>query len=154
MDIIKKDKNLQVSHILVKDHIPNQAFINEFRTNYFTLKLFSIEMVEASLAGFKVDEGGIFLLLHVQIRNNTNEILDLYREDFSLYYDREEPYNPEEYFQVPFQFPDAFSLKPLESIKGCFVFIISSYAKKICFLHNEFYDEDHFKMYRLRYRLD
>lgn len=153
MDVIKKDKDKQVSHILIQDHIPNRAFINEFQTNFFTLKLQSIEIVESCLQGYQVEEGGVFLVLHVMIRNNTNEILDIYKEDFALYYDETEPYPPEENFQVPFQFPDEFSLKPLEECKGSYIFIISKNAKKICFFHHEYYDEEDFKMYRLRYRL-
>lgn len=153
MDIIKKDKNNHISHILVNDHIPNPAFINEFQTNYFTVKLNSIEIVEEALNGYRVDQGGAFLLLHMNIRNNTNEILDLYREDFALFYNKEEPFNPEENFGVPYQFPDQMALKPLESVKGCYLFIIDKNAKKIGFLHHEYYDEEHYKEYHLHYKL-
>lgn len=152
MDVLKRDKDNHINHLLIKDHIPNPAFINEFQTNYFTLKLNTIELVEDKLENFQVDAGGQFLVLHVCIRNNTNEILDLYREDFLLSYDDEDAYAPEEYFHVPYQFQDEFALKPLETIKGSFIFIIADNAKKITFYHHEYYDEEHFKMYRLRYR--
>lgn len=153
MDIIKRDENNQVSHILVQDHIPNRAFVNEFQTNFFTLKLKSIEIVKSKLQGYKVDQGGVFLILHISIRNNTNEILDVYRDDFALYYDEDEPYPPEENFKVPFQLADILALKPLEEIKGSYIFTVSESAKRICFLHNEYYDEDDYKSYRLRYRI-
>ncbi|NBK97589.1 MAG: DUF4352 domain-containing protein [Erysipelotrichia bacterium] len=152
MDVLKKDKNNHVSHLLIKDHIPNPAFINEFQTNDFTLKLNTMELVSHQLEGYQVDEGGQFLVLHLMIRNNTNEILDLYREDFLLSYDEGEDYNPEEFFNVPYQFKDEFALKPLETIKGCLVFVIAANAKKITFSHNEYYDDEHYKNYHLRYR--
>lgn len=152
MDIIKTDKYGQINHILVQDHIPNPAFINEFQTNYFNLKLHSIEMIENTLEGYKVDDGGMYLLLHVSIRNTTNEILDLYREDFLLSYDDVDGYPAEENFKVPYQFPDEYALKPLETKKGCLIFIVDTNAKKIMFYHNEYFDEERYKTYRLRYR--
>lgn len=152
MDVLKKDKYNQVNHLLIKDHVPNPAFMNEFQTGYFTLKLNTIEIVQNKLEGFQVDDGGQFLILHVSIRNNTNEILDLYREDFLLSFDDEDPYLPEENFNVPYQFKDEFALKPFETVKGSLIFVIAENAKKISFIHNEYYDEEHYKTYHLRYR--
>lgn len=151
MDVIKKDQNNHISHLLIHDHIPNPAFINEFQTNEFTLKLNSIELTK-QIGDYVMEEGGTFLLLHIALRNNTNEILDLYREDFLLSYDDEEAYPAEEYFNVPYQFKNEFALKPWEMVKGIFIYTIAENAKKICFFHNEYYDEEHYKTYRLRYR--
>lgn len=154
MDLLKRDKENQVTHLLLKDHIPNNAFINEFQTNFFTLKLNTIEIIEEVLNGYKVDEGGVFLLLHVSIRNNMNEILELEKDDFSLYYDKEGPFSPEENFGVRFQFDNEILFKPFEIMKGCFIFIIDKSTKKICFFHEEYYDDENFKLYRLRYKIN
>lgn len=153
MDILKRDKNNQISHMLTNDHRPNPAFINEFQTNNFTLSLKSIELVEGALEGYQVEEGGMFVVMHLSIRNNTNEIIEISREDFALSYDKEEPYTPEENFKSSHQFADDFAMKPFETVNGNFVFITSASASRICFLYNENYDEDHYKLYRLRYRL-
>lgn len=153
MDIVRKDINNHISHILSNDHIPNQAFVNEFQTNYFSLKLLNMEIVETPINGFYVDAGGAFLLMYMEIRNNTNETINLYREDFFLKYDKEEQDHPEDYFDVPLQFENEFSLLPLQTIKGCFVFLISKNVKKIDFNYYEYYDDENFKEYHLRYRI-
>ena len=74
MDVIYNDKNGNVNHILCNDHKANQAFINEFQTNEFTLKLNSIMVFENELKEFIVEDG-LFVLFDVEIRNNTNECI-------------------------------------------------------------------------------
>ena len=49
MDVLYKDENNNLKHILCNDHRPNPAFINEFQTSQFTLKLLSIEIIEKNL---------------------------------------------------------------------------------------------------------
>lgn len=154
MDILKRDRKNQISHILTNDHKPNPAFINEFQTNSFTLTLKSIELVEGNMGGYEVETGGMFVVMHITIRNNTNEIIDISREDFGMSYDKEEPYNPEENFHITHQLEDEFSLKPFESINGSYIFVASANAHKLCFLYNEVYDEEHYKLYHLRYKLN
>ena len=153
MDIIKIDKNQRIQHILSNDHVPNPAFTNEFQSESFTLKLNSMQLIEAHLHGFTVEEGGAFLLVDVSIRNNTNETIELYKEDFMLSADNKEPYYPEDYFGVPLQFKEEMNIPALTSIHGKFIFLINFKCKKIDFMYIEYYDKEYWKEYHLRYKI-
>lgn len=154
MEIITHEKEKH-NRLFTNDYRPNPAMINEFQTQFFTCKLRKIELAGRHLHGYHVDEGAQFLVLHVTIRNNTNEILSMFREDFMIHFDEEGPFEAEEEFGVPYQFPDTYALKPQEERKGNLVFIIASNTKMICFRYTEYFDDDsEGKTYRLKYTIN
>lgn len=146
---IKKDHSQTL--VLLADHIPNLAMKNEFQTHTFKLRINKLEMIEEECQGYRVDEGGIFLLVSVTLTNCSNEILSFSKNELLVSYDKEEPYEPEDYFEVENQFEDEIALKPNEEVKGKYVYIIASNAKRITIRYIEAYDDEHFKEYRLRY---
>ena len=79
MEFIHKDKDNHLHHILCNDHIPNPAFINEFQTQLFSLKLHCIEMIEGILKGYYVDEGGAYFLFPVKRSEHKVYILFILR---------------------------------------------------------------------------
>ena len=83
MEIIQHEQQKH-NILLTSDYCPNQAMINEFQTIFFTCKLQRIELCEKELKDFIVDDGARFLMLHVTIRNITNEILTMYKDDFMI----------------------------------------------------------------------
>lgn len=151
MDLIKTKKDKSQLHLLLKDHIPNLAMKNEFQTQNFMLRLNRLEIVESNLAGYEVDEGGVFLLASITLKNLSNEILSFSRDDLLVSYDKESPYEAEEYFDVENQLEDEIALKPNEEVKGKIVYIIASNAKKITFRYLDALDDEKVKEYRLRY---
>ncbi len=153
MDVVKIDKAQKQKHILVNDHIPNRAFKNEFQTNHFTLKLHKIFIYENQLGKQRVQEGGSFLVLDMSIRNNTSESLELLSEEFLLSYDDGELFTPEICFHHPKQFEDVVTLDALQQKRGLYIFLVASNCKKISLHHFEWYGEEDFKRYRLRYKL-
>lgn len=153
MDLIKTTKDNKTIHLLLKDHCPNQAMCNEFQTQTFALKIMKLELMEKECNGYLVDEGGAFLLASVKIKNLTNEILSVSKNDLLISYDNENPYEAEENFLVPFQLEDEIALKPDEEIKGKYIYIISDKAKRITFRFIEEYDDELVKQYKLRYSL-
>jgi len=153
MDVIYNDKNGNVNHILCNDHKANQAFINEFQTNEFTLKLNSIMVYENELKEYIVEDG-LFVLFDVEIRNNTNECIEIFKEDFMLCFNNNENYYPEDYFKIKNQFEDIFKINGWECKQGFFIFIVPKQLKKLDFFYTEFYDEEHYKEYHLRYKIE
>lgn len=129
MEIIQHEKEKQ-NVLLTGDYCPNQALINEFQTIFFTCKVTKIELPGKELKDFVVEEQAQFLMLHVRIKNITNEILNMYKDDFMITFDEEGPFEAEDYFGVKNQLPDEYALKPMEEIYGSLIFIISSTAKK------------------------
>ena len=110
--------------------------------------------LHASCSGFIVDDGARFLMLHVTIRNITNEILTMYKDDFMITFDNEGPFEAEDNFGIRNQLSDEYALKPQEEISGCLVFIISSSAKKIMLSYTEYFDdESEGKTYKLKYKI-
>lgn len=153
MEIIKYENN-QSKILLTGDYCPNQALINEFQTLFFTCKVNEIELPGKEVGDYIVDEDAQFIILHVTIKNITNEILNMYNDDFMICFDEDGPYESEQNFGVPYQFPDEYALKPLEEIKGKIVFIISANTKKIQFRYTEYYDdESEGKTYKLKYKI-
>ena len=75
MEIIQHEKEKQ-NVLLTGDYCPNQALINEFQTIFFTCKVTKIELPGKELKDFVVEEQAQFLMLHVRIKNITNEILN------------------------------------------------------------------------------
>ncbi|MEG1474312.1 MAG: DUF4352 domain-containing protein [Longicatena sp.] len=141
--------------LLTQDYCPNQAMKNEFQTLFFTCQLANIELAGKELKDFIVDEGAQFLVLHVRIKNITNEILDMYKDDFMISFDDEGPFEPENNFGVEHQLADEYALKPQEEIKGNLIFIISASAKKMVFTYTEYFDdESEGKTYKLKYKLN
>ena len=153
MDLNKTTNEKQIIY-LINDHCPNQAMRNEFQTNTFTLKINKLEIVEKECCGYVVDEGGIFLIASITLHNLSNEILSFSKNDLLISYDKEDPYEAEEYFGVPYQFEDEIALKPNDEVKGKLVYIIAESAKKVTFRYFENYDDDTEKQYKLRYNLD
>ena len=145
MDLIKTKKDKSQLHLLLKDHIPNLAMKNEFQTQNFMLRLNRLEIVESNLAGYEVDEGGVFLLASITLKNLSNEILSFSRNDLLVSYDKESPYEAEEYFDVENQLEDEIALKPNEEVKGKIVYIIASNAKKITFRYLDALDDEKVK---------
>lgn len=142
------------SRLLTNDYCPNQAMMNQFQTQFFTCTLRSMELHGNELQGFRVDENAQFLLLHLTIQNNTNEILTMFKEDFLIRFDQEGPFEAEEEFGVPNQFPDTYALKPDEERRGCLIFLIARNTKKIMLSYTEYFDdESEGKTYRLKYEL-
>ncbi len=140
--------------LLTSDYSPNHAMINEFQTSFFTCKMRCIELCGKELEGYEVSEEGMFVKLHFTIRNMTNEILGMFREDFEISCDDGAPYEAEECFDAEKQFPDEYALKPQEERTGCLVFIIASATKKICLSYTEYFDdESEGKTYRLKYKI-
>ena len=142
------------SVLLTQDYCPNHAMVNEFQTLFFTCKLMKIELAGKEIKDYIVDEGAQFLILHVCIKNITNEILTMYKDDFMIGFDNEGPFEAEGYFDVEYQLKDEYALKPQEEIKGKLIFIISSSAKKIIFSYTEYFDdESEGKTYKLKYKI-
>lgn len=140
--------------LLTGDYCPNQAMINEFQTIFFTCKLMKIELPGKEIKDFIVDEGAQFLKMHVRIKNITNEILAMYKDDFMITFDDEGPFEAEDCFGVEKQLPDEYALKPQEEVQGTLIFIISSSAKKIMLSYTEFFDdESEGKTYKLKYKI-
>ena len=101
-----------------------------------------------------MDEEAQFLLLHLTIHNLTNEILSMFKEDFLLLFDQEGPFEAEDDFGVPHQFPDTYALKPNEEQRGVLVYLIARNTKKITFTYTEYFeDESEGKTYRLKYEI-
>lgn len=140
--------------LLTGDYCPNPAMINEFQTIFFTCKLTRIELPGKELKDFIVDEGAQFLVLHVSIKNITNEILMMYKDDFMITFDEEGPYEAEDNFGLKYQLADEYALKPQEEVHGSLVFIISSSTKKIMLSYTEYFDdESEGKTYKLKYKI-
>lgn len=140
--------------LLTGDYSPNHAMINEFQTSFFTCKVRRIELCGRVLNGFEVNEEGMFLKLHITIKNITNEILSMFKEDFEISCDDCFPYEAEEFFEAEKQFPDEYALKPQEEIAGCLVFIVKTATKKVCLSYTEYFDdESEGKTYRLKYKI-
>lgn len=138
--------------LFTQDYCPNQAMVNEFQTIFFTCKLMKIELAGKELKEFVVDEGAQFLVLHMRIKNITNEILVMYKDDFMITFDEEGPFEAEDNFGILYQFPDEYALKPQEEIKGKLIFIISSDVKKVMLSYSEYFeDESEGKTYKLKY---
>ena len=153
MEIMQHERS-KSNILLTSDYSPNPAMINEFQTVFFTCKLERIELGLKELKDFVVDEGAQFLLLHLCIRNITNEILTMYKDDFMVIFDKEGPFEAEDNFQIRNQLPDEYALKPQEEIHGCLVFIIASSAKKIQFSYTEYFgDDSEGKTYKLKYKI-
>ena len=152
MDLIKIENQHQI-RLLINDHCPNQAMRNEFQTQTFSFKIHRLEWMK-ECEGYQVDEGGVFLLASIIVRNLTNEILSFSKNDILISYDNEEPYEAEENFGVLAQLEDEIALKPFEEVKGKLVYIIASSAKKVTFRYVEMYDDDSEKQYKLRYRFE
>lgn len=151
MEIIIHEQGRE-KRLLTNDHYPNPAMKNQFQTQFFTCTLRRIELHGQELYGFRVDETAQFLILHVTIQNITNEIITMFKEDFLIRFDQEGPFEAEEEFGVPHQYPDTYALKPNEERRGCLVFIISQATKKITFSYTEYFEDDtEGKTYRLKY---
>ena len=154
MEIMQHNKD-KLKVLLTQDYCPNQAMRNEFQTLFFTCKLLKIELAGKEIKDFIVDDSAQFLVLHVCIKNITNEILAMYKDDFMISFDEEGPFEAEDYFGVEHQLSDEYALKPGEEIRGKLIFIISSSAKKIMFTYTEFFeDESEGKTYKLKYKID
>lgn len=153
MEIIQHESQKN-SVLLTSDYRPNPAMINEFQTIFFTCKLMRIELAGRELKDFIVDDNAQFLVLHVKIKNITNEILAMYKDDFMISFDEEGPFEAEDNFGVRNQLPDEYALKPLEEIYGSIIFIISTSAKKMMLSYTEYFeDESEGKTYKLKYKL-
>lgn len=153
MEILTK-QNGKTQILFCEDYYSNPAMKNEFRTIFFECKVHTLELVEKELMGYVVEEEAKFLVVHMSIKNITNEILDMYREDFMILFDQEGPFYPENYFQLKYQFEDVYALKPQEEKKGCLVFLISTKTKQITLQFIEcFEDEEEGKTYKLKYKL-
>ena len=153
MEILQHNYERQ-NILLTEDYSPNPAMINEFQTLFFTCKLMKIELCGQELNDFVVDDDAQFLMLHLSIKNITNEILMMYKDDFMSSFDQEGPFAAEDYFGYAQQFTDEYALKPQEKIRGKLVFIISFDAKKIMLSYTEcFDDESEGKTYKLKYKL-
>ncbi len=153
MEIIKRENN-QDKVLLTGDYCPNQALINEFQTSFFTCKVNEIELPGKEVGDYIVDEDAQFIILNVTIKNISNEILNMYNDDFMICFDNEGPFESEQNFGILSQFPDEFTLKPFEKKTGKVVFIISADTKKIQFRYTEYYDDEHDgKTYKLKYKI-
>lgn len=153
MDLIRTKKDNTQLHLLLKDHIPNFAMKNEFQTTLFKLRVFSLEIYEHIFEGYVIEEGGVFLCINCGIKNLTNEILSFYPSELTITYDRQGPFEAEEYFEAAHQFENEIALKPNEEVKGSLVFIIAKDSKKIVLKYLEPIDDERVKEYRLRYQL-
>ncbi|MEG2685041.1 MAG: DUF4352 domain-containing protein [Erysipelotrichaceae bacterium] len=127
--------------------------ITIFSNDYcVTLKINKIELIKKELGGYVIDDDAQYLVVNVSIRNITNEVLLMLKEDFTISYDDEEPYVGEDFFQIDKQLPNEYALKPNERITGKLIFIIGGNAKRIMLMYNEFYDDDsEGKTYKLKY---
>mgnify|MGYP000152296355 CR=1 FL=1 len=153
MEIIQHEKEKQ-NVLLTGDYCPNQALINEFQTIFFTCKVTKIELPGKELKDFVVEEQAQFLMLHVRIKNITNEILNMYKDDFMITFDEEGPFEAEDYFGVEDQLPDVIELNEDETAEGCLIFLIPHGAAQLLFTYSEYADDDDpGKTYRLRYVL-
>ena len=153
MEILQHNYERQ-NILLTEDYSPNPAMINEFQTLFFTCKLMKIELCGQELNDFVVDDDAQFLMLHLSIKNITNEILMMYKDDFMITFDEDGPFEAENNFGVKYQVKDEYALKPQEEIHGCLVFIISSSAKKIKLSYTEYFDdESEGKTYKLKYKI-
>lgn len=152
MYVIKIDKNGHKSRILCNDHKPNPAFVNEFQTTSFTLKLEFIEQIEGDFCGYKIDEGSYFVLYHMHLRNNTNEEICIFSDDFQLNINKHKLYLVEEYLQLENQFENECILNPWEEKKGYYLFVVSNQIVHADLFYCEYYDEEYEKQYHLRYK--
>lgn len=153
MEIIQYEQEKQ-NILLTGDYCPNQAMINEFQTIFFACKLMKIELAGKEILDFTVDEHAQFLKMHMKIKNMTNEILVMYKDDFMITFDDEGPFEAEGYFGVEKQLADEYALKPQEEIQGHLIYIISSNAKKIMLSYTEYFDdESEGKTYKLKYKI-
>lgn len=153
MEIIQHEQYRQ-NILFTGDYCPNPAMINEFQTVFFTCKLKKIELAGQELKDFVVEEEAQFLILHVCIKNITNEILMMYKDDFMITFDDEGPFEAEDYFGWHVQLKDEYALKPQEEIQGTLVYIISKEAKKIMLTYTEYFDDDsEGKTYKLKYKI-
>lgn len=153
MEIVQRESSRQ-SILLTSDYSPNPAMVNEFQTIFFSCKLAKIELAGKELKDFVVDEGAQFLILHLRIKNLTNEILAMYKDDFMITFDGEGPFEAESNFGIQHQLPDEYALKPQESIQGSLIYIISSGANKIMMSYTEYFDdESEGKTYKLKYKI-
>lgn len=153
MEIMQMNQD-KVNVLFTQDYCPNQAMVNEFQTIFFTCKLMKMELAGKEMKEYVVDESAQFLVLHVRIKNITNEILAMYKDDFMITFDEEGPFEAEDYFGVPYQLQDEYALKPQEEIKGKLIFIIASGAKKVMLSYTEFFDdESEGKTYKLKYTI-
>lgn len=140
--------------LLTGDYCPNPAMKNAFQTQFFTCNLRRIELCNQKLNDYTVPQDARFLLLHLTLRNHTNEVISMFKEDFYIRFDGEGPYEAEEEFGVMHQLPDTYALRPNEEKRGCLVFIIAANTKKITFSYTEYFDdESEGKTYRLKYDL-
>lgn len=154
MEIVKKDTNKKSSIILIPDHCPNPAMINEFQTAFFTFRVNRLELVEKELCGYEISPEAQYFIADITIRNNTNEILSMFKGDFLITFDKEAPFEAEDQFGVEHQLPNEYALKPNEKITGKLVYIIARGASKISIRYTEYFDDDtQGKTYRLKYRL-
>lgn len=153
MEIMQLSRD-KTNVLLTQDYCPNQAMVNEFQTLFFTCKVIKIELPGKELEDFIVDDSAQFLILHVKIRNITNEILAMYKDDFMITFDDDGPFEAESYFHVDQQLQDEYALKPQEEIHGKLIFIISAAAKKIMLSCTEYFDdESEGKTYKLKYKI-
>lgn len=153
MEIIQRELKKH-NIVLTSDYRPNQAMINEFQTIFFTCKLHRIELCGKELKGFLVDDEARFIMLHVTVKNITNEILNMYNDDFMITFDQDGSFEPENNFGVLHQLPDEYALKPQEEIHGNLIFIIPSNTKKIMLSYTEYFDdESEGKTYKLKYKI-
>lgn len=153
MEIIQRELKKH-NIVLTSDYCPNQAMINEFQTIFFTCKLRRIELCGKELKDFLVDDEARFIMLHVTVKNITNEILNMYNDDFMITFDQDGPFEPENNFGVSHQLPDEYALKPQEEIHGNLIFIIPSSTKKIMLSYTEYFDdESEGKTYKLKYKI-
>lgn len=154
MDLIKTLKNKKQMTLLIRDHCPNQAMRNEFQTMFFSLKILKMELMEGECEGYIVEEGGVFLVVSLQIKNLSNEIVSFRKGDLLISYDKENAYEAEENFGVAHQLDDEIALKPNEEVKGKLIYVIASNAKRITFRYLEYYDDESEKQYKLKYLID
>lgn len=153
MEILQFEQGRQ-RVLLTQDYCPNQAMINEFQTIFFTCKLMRLELGGKEMKDFVVDEHAQFLIMHVKIKNITNEILVMYKDDFMITFDAEGPFEAESDFGIEQQMPEEYALKPQEEWKGKLIFIIASNAKKIMLTYTEYFDdESEGKTYKLKYKI-
>lgn len=153
MELLCKNSQKQ-NMLLIQDYCPNPAMKNEFQTLFFTCKLTKMELAGNELNGYEVDDSAQFLIMHLQIKNITNEILVMYQSDFMIYYDGSGPFRGEENFKYPHQFEDEYALKPQDEIKGSLIFIIAKNSKKIMFNYTEYFEDgSEGKTYKLKYKI-
>lgn len=152
MEIIRHEKNKSVVTLFSNDYSINKAMKNEFNTSFFNLKVNKIEVFENELNSYVVEDDVIFLVIDISIKNLTNDVLNMYKEDLLISYDNEEPYCSEDFFNVTGQLQDEYAIKRNETITGKLVFLVSNEAKIVTLGFTEYYDDDvEGKTYRVKY---